>query len=161
MGCPTQQSEDLARDQSLVPGPGRGHRGPVTQKRGRGGDTSITQIWPGHQAVPEELPRSGHHRAGTYVVRLALRHQGQNVVTWAAVGEGQLLPQLVVAYAKSSLYPGRIRTLDQHCGAGAVLTQSRKVWQKPSPTLCLGMQVAAGASQLCKKPKGGLHIEAL
>lgn len=35
MGCPTLQSEDLARDQSLVPGLGHGHKGPVTEGRHR------------------------------------------------------------------------------------------------------------------------------
>lgn len=35
MGCPTLQSEDLARDQSLAPGLGHGHRGPVTEERHR------------------------------------------------------------------------------------------------------------------------------
>lgn len=131
MGCPTQQSEDLARDQSLVPGPGHGHRGPVTQKRG-----GCVCVW--RHLNNTDLARtpgrprraawsSRHHKAGTYVARLAFGHQGQNVVTWAAVGGGQLLPQLVVAHhAKSFLCPGRIRTSAQLCGAGAVVIQSRK-----------------------------------
>lgn len=35
MDCPTLQSEDLARDQSLVPGLRHGHKGPVTEGRHR------------------------------------------------------------------------------------------------------------------------------
>lgn len=56
MGCPTLQSEDLARDQSLVPGPGYSHRGPMTEEEHGVETPSQHRLGQNARHSPEELP---------------------------------------------------------------------------------------------------------